>query len=193
MDREWLFISERIDDVSRLCGREHPIYEQVSNYSLALYVLGFLKCPDILSVEDMDEVEAGVILKEFFVPVKKENIPSNYNILKSKDKYLLVIGDPVFPTHFAVLTDMHRLQPLFSKLKIYGTGFDSLTDLENEFVGWEGVGQDDFIFYKMKQPKAVASGLSSNINTIKENGNHFVWNYELTPHQKDELAEVPGK
>jgi len=79
MDREWLFISERISEVSRICDREHPIYEQVSNFSIALYILGLLKCPDILSAEDVDEVEAGAILKEHFVPVQREDVPSNYN------------------------------------------------------------------------------------------------------------------
>ncbi len=153
MEHEWLLISERIDEVSIICDREHPIYEQYSNFSLALYILGFLKCPDIMSAEDVDEAEAGAILKEYFVPVKKGEISSNYNILKFSEKYLLVIGDPAFPSHFAVLTDMNSSQPLFSKLKFYGTGFDSLAELESEFVGWEGVGHDDFIYFKYNSPR----------------------------------------
>lgn len=184
MDREWLFISERLGEVSRICGREHPIYEHVSNFGLALYVLGFFKCEDIMSVEDVDEVEAASILKEHFIPVEKKDIPSNYNILKSKEKYLMVIGDPAFPTHFAVLIDMHRPQPFFSKLKFYGAGYDDLSDLKSEFVGWEGVEEDDFIYYKMRPlHEPVESCLIKQFPTRQEDTEIPALKYEAVNHR----------
>ncbi len=188
MDREWLYISERMGEVSRICGREHPIYEHASNFSIALYILGFLKCPDIMSAEDVEEVEAGEILKEHFVPVKYEEIPSNYNILKSKDKYLLAIGDPLFPTHFAVVTDMHSLQPFFSKIKVYGCGFDSLAELKTEFLGWEGVEQEDFLFYKMKQPKSLKKEVTTKIYIMKSDEEYSVTEYDKRIIEKKEEA-----
>lgn len=192
MNREWLFISERLSEVSRICGREHPIYEHVSNFGLALYILGFFKCRDIMWVDDVEEVEAGCVLKEYFDPIKKEDIPSNYNILKSKEKYLLVIGDPLFPTHFAVLIDMCSLQPFFSKLKIYGTGYDSLSELESEFVGWEGIGRDDFIFYKMKQSTKPEDSLFPWKFDGPESSEFSVSDHEAT-NRKRKIVEVVGK
>ena len=192
MDREWLYICDRLNEVSRLCGREHPIYEHVSNYSLALYIIGFFKSPDIMTVDDLDEVDAGSILKEYFIPIEQAAIASDYNIKKSKEKYLLVIGDPVFPTHFAVLIDRHRLQPFFSKLKIYGTGYDSLAELEDEFVGWEGIGRDDFNFYKMKQSEEPQRVSVSTKSAAGQNDQLSAWDYEEINHY-GKIVEVVGK
>ncbi len=189
MDREWLYISERINEVSRICNREHPIYEQVSNFSIALYVLGVLKCPDILSAEEIDDVEAAAILKEHFVPIQREDVPSNYNILKSEERYLLVIGDPAFPAHFAVVTDMHSLQPFFSKLELYGSGFDSMAELESEFLGKQGIGYDDFTFYKMRQPNTLKKGNPAKIYTIRDDGKYSVWEYQSEKQLKKEATQ----
>ncbi len=193
MDREWLFISERLNDVSRICGREHPIYEHVGNFGLALYVMGFFKCRDIMMVEDVDDVEAGTILKEHFVPVEKEKIPTNYNILKFKEKYLLVIGDPVFPTHFAVLINQHSPQPFFSKLKIYGAGYDSLSELESEFIGWEGIGPEDFHYYRMKSSVEPRTRSLTEEYIDQKIGERLIEDYTAPKRERKRVIEWVGK
>ncbi|XPS83317.1 hypothetical protein Dvar_13350 [Desulfosarcina variabilis str. Montpellier] len=186
MDRKRRFIAERIDEVSKICDRENPIYEQVSNFSIALYVLGYLSGPDVLSVRDMDFVEAGTILKEEFEPIARQDFPPHYSIFKSTDNYLLVIGDPDFPTHFAVVTDMHSPQPYFSKLDLYGSGFDSLAELEREFQGTDGVGEKDFFYYRMRQPALPAKTTPTKIYTLDNSGNYSIWEYQSPTYEKEE-------
>ncbi len=133
-----------------MCDREQPIYEQISSFSIALYVFGYFSCSDLLSADDLDFVEAGSILQEHFIEIEKEKIPSDYQITKSADKFLLVIGDPLFPSHFAVVADIKSPQPYFSKLPFFGSGFDSLKELAREFVGIDDITINDIAYYKMK-------------------------------------------
>jgi hypothetical protein len=178
MNREGLFISERLNEVTRMCDREHPIYEQISNFSVALYVLGHLKCSDLLFADDVDEIEAAAILKEHFVKIDKKNIPADYNICESHEKYLLVIGDPLLPVHFAVVSYMQRERPYFSKIKFYGSGFDSLAELESEFLGKDGIGFDDVSYYRLKTSASRKKNFFEKIYTFKDDGNYSVLEYQ---------------
>lgn len=148
MDPEGLQTSERIEEIMMMCDREHPVYEQISSFSVALYALGFFDCPDLMSFEDVDAHEAAAILKEHFTEVRQAALPAHYRITESKDRYLLVVGDPLFPVHFAALVDTQSPRPLFSKLPFFGSGFDSLEELVGEFVGQDGVTAGDFHFFK---------------------------------------------
>ncbi len=178
MDREGLLTSERIDEVTKMCDREHPIYEQISNFSIALYVFGFFKCSDLLAADDVDDITAGAILKEHFVKIEEKDLPSHYSMYESEEKYLLVIGDPLFPTHFAVVADMNSTRPYFSKLPFYGSGFDSLAELKSEFLGKDGVGYDDLSYYKMRAAAPLRKGASAKIYTISDDGNYSVLEYQ---------------
>ena len=170
MDREGLLISERINEVTMMCDRENPIYEQISSFSIALYILGFFDVEDMLSFDDLDQCEAGEILKENFTQIPEEDLPSDYRITESREKYLLVIGDPLFPTHFAVLADTKSVRPFFSKLRFFGSGFDSLEELISGFVGQDGVTYDD-IHYFRKNISAPVSRLSTpKIYIVKDDG-----------------------
>jgi hypothetical protein len=153
MDRDGPLVLQRIDEVTKMCDREQPIYEQVSGFSIALYVFGYFQCTDLLSADDVDHVAAGSILREDFVAIKKEDIPSDYHIAASLDRYLLVIGDPLFPTHFAVVVNMKDPTPYFSKLPFFGSGFDSLEELKREFIGIDGLTSDDIAYYQLKRPE----------------------------------------
>lgn len=179
MDTEGILVKERIDEILMMCNREQPIYEQISNFSIALYVFGYFSCADLLDADDVDNVEAGSILKEFFDKIEKDNIPSEYHITTSSDRYLLVIGDPIFPTHFAVVADMQSSQPYFSKLPFFGSGFDSLLELKNEFIGIDGLTDKDITYYKMKQP-VLQKQKSPKIYIIKADGNYDVLEYQET-------------
>ncbi|RJR48527.1 MAG: hypothetical protein C4576_08215 [Desulfobacteraceae bacterium] len=144
---------ERIREVTTMCDREQPIYEQISGFTVALHVFGYFTCTDLLSADDVDHVAAGEILREEFVRIRREDIPLDYHIARSQDRYLLVIGDPLFPTHFAVLTDVKSPRPYFSKLPLFGSGFDSLEELKKEFIGIDGLTTDDIAYYKLKRPE----------------------------------------
>ncbi|KJS30451.1 MAG: hypothetical protein VR64_15850 [Desulfatitalea sp. BRH_c12] len=180
MDYEGLLISERIDEVTRLCAREHPIYEHVSNFSAALYIIGHIKSSDMMSADDLDACEAASILKEYFTPVRKEDLPAAYDIRESEDKYLLVIGNPSFPEHFAVLVDMHGAKPYFSKLKFFGCGFDSFEELAAEYLGKDGIGPDDVAYYKMKHAPSVKikASLLRKIYTVRDDGSYSIFEDE---------------
>lgn len=148
MNHECLQITERIEEIMMMCAREDPIYEQVSSFGIVLYALGFFDCPDLMSFQDVDTSEAGVILDEHFTEIKQEALPLDYHITESKDRYLMVVGDPLFPIHFAVLVDNRSSRPFLSKLPFFGCGFDSLEELANEFVGIDDVTQKDIHFFK---------------------------------------------
>jgi len=158
MDHEGPLTLERINEVTKMCDREQPIYEQISGFSIALYVFGHFACSDLLSADDVDHVAAGSILKEDFVEIKKEDIPSDYHIATSLDRYLVVFGDPLFPTHFAVVVNMKDPQPYFSKLPFFGSGFDSLEELKREFIGIDGLTADDIAYYKLKRVEPNEKG-----------------------------------
>jgi hypothetical protein len=176
MDQEGIDVSERIDEITKMCDREQPIYEQISNFSIALYVFGYFSCADLLEADDVDNVEAGTILKEYFDKIAKEDIPSDYRITTSSERYLLVIGDPVFPTHFAVVADIQSTKPYFSKLPFFGSGFDSLDELKSEFVGIDGLTADDIAYYKLTQPMGKREK-PTKIYAVKNDGNYDVLEY----------------
>ncbi|MFC1532689.1 hypothetical protein ACFL7M_04910 [Thermodesulfobacteriota bacterium] len=148
MDHEGLELTERIEEIMMMCAREQPVYEQISSFSIALYTLGFFNCSDLMSFQDVDAHEAAVILSDDFIEIRQEALPSDYCITVSKARYLLVVGDPLFPIHFAVLVNTRSPKPYFSKLPFFGAGFDSLEELEDEFVGIDGVTSKDIRFFK---------------------------------------------
>ena len=151
MDNEGLLVSERIKEIMMMCARENPVYEQISSFSIALYTLGHFDCPDLMSFQDVDAQEATKILNEKFIPVRPEDLPPDYNITESRERYLLVIGDPLFPLHFAVLTDILNARPFFSKLPHFGSGFDSLPELMEEFTRGNGLRPPDIHYFKLNQ------------------------------------------
>lgn len=177
MNTEGILVKERIDETIRMCAREQPVYEQVSNFSIVLYIFGYFSSPDLMSVDDVDNVAAGEILREQFEKIKKEDIPSDYNITASPDRYLLVIGDPLFPSHFAALTDMRSIRPYFSKLPFFGSGYDSLKELKSEFLGIDGLTSDNIHWYKWKRP-VEAIQKSTKIYTIRDDGDYEIMEYK---------------
>ena len=150
MDYDGVLISERMKEVMGVCERNHPVYEQISSFSVALYALGFFDCRDFMSLQDISADQAVEILQTDFWEIKFDEIPDDYQIFNSKERYLLVIGDPLFPIHFAVLTDLSSPSPYFSKLPFFGAGFDSMKELIKDFVGMEGIAADDFHFFLEK-------------------------------------------
>ncbi len=159
MSDEGLQICERIKEIMMMCDREDPVYEQISSFSIALYTLGYFDCPDLMSFQDVDAQEAAAILKEHFTPVNTEAVPWDYNITQSDEKYLLVFGDTLFPLHFAVLTDFRSERPYFSKLPLFGSGFDSLPELLEEFSGYDGINSYDVHYFRMNQEKAPSAAI----------------------------------
>ncbi|RJP86953.1 MAG: hypothetical protein C4518_12865 [Desulfobacteraceae bacterium] len=139
LNSDGLRVSERISEIMMMCDRAHPIYEQISSFSIALYAMGFFEAPDLMSVQDIDSQEAAAILREHFTEVRAEDIPDGYAVSKSKEKYLLVAGDPAFPVHFAMVTDIRSDRPYFSKLPFFGSGHDSLNELMADFSGREDI------------------------------------------------------
>lgn len=153
LDHDGILVSERINEIMMLCDRNHPLYEQVSSYSVALYALGYFDCSDFMSFHDVLVFEAAEILLEEYSPVNCDHIEKNYRISESRERYLLVIGDPLFPVHFAVLVDNSAVRPYFSKLPLFGAGYDSMEELATEFCGKNGVGFEDFHFYQKTSPR----------------------------------------
>ncbi len=148
LNHDGVLVTERINEVLMLCDRSHPLYEQVSSFSVALYALGYFNCSDFMSFHDVLVFEAAEILREEYSPVDYDDIEQDYRIADSRERYLLVIGDPLFPVHFAVLVNNGALRPYFSKLPMFGAGYDSMEELVAEFCGKEGVGREDFRFYR---------------------------------------------
>ncbi len=151
---EGLQILERMKEIMMMCAREDPVYEQISSFSVALYTLGYFDCPDLMSFQDVDAQEAAAILAENFTSVRPEELPEDYHITEFEEKYLLVIGDPLFPVHFGVLVDRRQERPFFSKLPLFGSGFDSLEELMEEFSGYDGICRYDAQYFKMKRGEA---------------------------------------
>jgi len=167
MDQENLQITERIEEIMMMCLREKPIYEDISSFSIALYTLGFFDCSDLLSFDDVDTHGAAAFLKEHFSEIKPEALPRDYRMVESKEKYLLVVGDPLFPIHFAVLVDSQSPSPFFSKLPFFGSGFDSLDELESEFVGIDGITPEDFHFFIKNRYGKIPSASRNKIYVVK--------------------------
>lgn len=141
-------VSERINEATSVCARTNPIYGEISNFSLALYVLGSIDAPDIMSAQDIDMETASVILKENFQKIDASEIPRGYCATGSDDRYLLVLGDPLFPEHFAALVDNESKTPYFSKLPHFGSGLDSVEELRNGFFTEKALGRHDTHYYK---------------------------------------------
>lgn len=153
MNHKRLGIFERMEEVMTMCHRNHPVYDQLSSFSVALYTIGITSagsfdCPDLMSFDDVDSQSAGRILSEHFTRISKESIPSGYHITQNTATYLLVVGDPLYPRHFAVVTNQRSERPYFSKLPLFGAGFDSLDELKREFLGIDGICDSDFRFYQ---------------------------------------------
>ncbi len=141
---------EKIDEVNLMCSRDNPIYEQISNFSIALYVLGCLEAQDLMSVEDMDMCTAAEILQEHFEKIENKDMPVKYSLAGSKEKYLLVLGDTAFPKHFAVVTDTKNKRSFFSKLENIGSGYDSMEELLSEYPGEDGVCRQDIHYFRKR-------------------------------------------
>jgi len=148
MDLNQLLVLERIDEVTMMCARDNPVYEQIGNFSIALYVLGYFEGPDLMSIYDLDVGEASAILRDDFEKIVKSDMPLGYNIAESKERYLLVVGDPDFPAHFAVVVDTTNKRPFFSKLRYMGSGFDTLDELMCEFLGEDGICYGDLHYFR---------------------------------------------
>ena len=152
LDHDGILANERINEIMMLCDRNHPLYEQVSSFSVALYALGYFDCSDFMSFHDVLVFEAAEILREDYSAVDYDDIDNDYRISESRERYLLVIGDPLFPVHFAVLVNNTAVRPYFSKLPLFGAGFDSVEELVAEFCGKDGVGFEDFHYYLKTSP-----------------------------------------
>lgn len=168
MDYDGVLVSERMAEIMTMCDRNNPIYEQVSSYSVALHTLGFFDCPDFMSFQDVSADEAAEILNADFSEIDFEKISKDYHIAESKERYLLVIGDPLFPKHFAVMADKSAERPYFSKLPFFGVGYDSMDELMDEFVGIDGVTPDDFHFYQKKRHGQIPPSSRGKIFIVKE-------------------------
>lgn len=164
---EGLFMCERIEEVMMICARDNPVYEQISSFAIALYILGHFDCTDLMSVQDVEFVQAGQILQDDFIRIRAEDIAADYRITDSAEKYLLVAGDPLFPVHFAVLTDCTSPRPFFSKLPFFGSGFDSFEELVNDFTGIDGVGTDDFYYFRKKPEGGIPAESKGKIYILK--------------------------
>ncbi|MFZ5572255.1 MAG: hypothetical protein ACOZF0_17795 [Thermodesulfobacteriota bacterium] len=164
-----------------MCDRENPIYEQISSFSIALYVLGFFSCPDLMSFEDIDSQEAGAYLRDNFMEIDRKSLPSDYRVTGSKDQYLLVIGDPSRPVHFAVFTDTRSAKPFFSKLHYFGSGFDSLEELQREFLGRDGLDENDIHFFKRKTAQRNAPLETGKIYVARKSGGYSAYR-EINGH-----------
>jgi hypothetical protein len=149
MMMESLLTIERIKEVEMMCARDEPMYEQISNFSVALYVLGCSDSQDLMSIHNFDDLDAADFLRTYFKEISKIELDASYNISRNRDKYLMVLGDPSFPKHFAVIVDMESKRPFFSKLRYFGAGYDSLEDLVNEYSD-DGVdGYEDIHYFKL--------------------------------------------
>ncbi|RJQ75545.1 MAG: hypothetical protein C4519_15665 [Desulfobacteraceae bacterium] len=184
MKHAGLLTAERMDEVMMICARENPVYEQVSNFSIALYVIGHYKCTDLMSLDDVDPSEAASILKEDFHEIAAEELPLSYDIRESDERFLVVFGDPAFPEHFAVLVNSASDKPYFSKLKFFGSGFDSLEELKQEFLGKDGVGWNDIAFFRRKR-SLLKSGDMKKIYTIRDDGSYSIFEDESPLNAKE--------
>ncbi len=148
MKQNQSIVSERIAEVEMMCQRDNPVYEQVTNFSVAFYILNHINATDLMSVEDIDSSAAAQILKDDFEQIKKSEIPNGFKITESDERYLLVIGDPAFPTHSGAIVDMQSKQPFFSKLEHWGCGKDSLNELMQVLSPQKEIGHQDINYYR---------------------------------------------
>ena len=177
MDHEDLLVSERIREVTVMCGREQAIYEQISCFGIALYVLGFFEGDDIMSIEDVENDEAAIILAENFTEIKKEELPFGYHIANSEERFLVVIGELLFPKHFAVLVDTEAKKPFFSKMRYFGSGYDSLDEIMSGFLGEDGLSYEDIHYFRLNRKEARVIPFRSKIYIVKDDGESVVCGY----------------
>ncbi len=167
-DYDGVLVSERMAEIMSMCDRNNPIYEQVTSFSVALYALGFFDCPDFMSFQDVPADEAAEILSTDFSEIHFDDIPEDYQLTQSKERYLLVIGDPSFPIHFAVVAEKNTERPYFSKLPFFGAGYDSMDELVTEFVGIDGVTTEDFHFFRKNRPGRIPSSSLGKIYIVRD-------------------------
>lgn len=168
MDHNGILVMERIDEILTLCDRNHPLYEQVSSFSVVLYALGYFDCPDFMSFHDISVFEAAQILQEQFTPVDQNDISPDYRLTESGERYLLVVGDPLFPSHLALLVDNNGERPYFSKLPLFGAGYDSREELMAEFCGKEGVTPQDFRIFRKNWTAKIPPSALGRIYIVKD-------------------------
>lgn len=164
-----LLIDERIREITMMCDRENPIYEQIGGFSIALYPIGFFDGDDLMSVQDLDSQEAAAVLSEHFEEVSLKEVPPDYHITGSGDHYLLVIGDPTFPEHFALLVDNQSPRPFFSKLRFFGSGFDSLAELVDAFPCEDPSRLPEIHYFRKIRFGEVAPASKGMIYIVKNN------------------------
>ena len=140
--------TDRIDEILMMCPRNCPVYSQISNFSIALYALGYFDAPDLMAVDELDLTEAANVLRDDFTEIPGSNLPTDYCMGESQERYLLVIGDPEFPRHFAVAVDTRDKRPFFSKLRYTGSGYDSLEELMDEFEGEDNMDREDIHYFR---------------------------------------------
>lgn len=170
VDSESLFITERIREIAMMCDREHPIYEQIGGFSIALYPIGFFDGNDLMSIPDLDVREAAAVLSAHFEEVSPKDVPPDYHIAATGDHYLMVIGDPVFPEHFALLVDNRSTRPFFSKLRFFGSGFDSLAELMKAFPCEDPSRVPEIHYFRKIRFGEVASASKGRIYIVKSDG-----------------------
>ncbi|WP_028313681.1 hypothetical protein [Desulfatibacillum aliphaticivorans] len=149
LDIDSVLMMERMDEVENMSARENPIYDQISSFSVALYVLGCCEADDFLSMQDIDECYAAELLKINFVEINKTDITPGYKISNNREKYLMVLGDPVFPKHFAIIVNMEKERPFFSKLRYFGSGYDTLEELIHEYLDEGVTGYEDVHYFRL--------------------------------------------
>jgi hypothetical protein len=151
MRMDSLLMVERINEVEKMCDRNNPIYEQISCFSIALYVIGCFDSQDLISVDDLDDFDAADFLKENFEEIAKTDMARGYNMADCDERYLVVLGDPELPKHFAVVADLESKRPFFSKLKFLGAGYDNLEELLTEYKDEGVTGYEDVHYFKLKE------------------------------------------
>jgi hypothetical protein len=165
------FISERIREITMMCDREHPVYEQIGSFSIALYPIGFFDgAQDLMEIPDLDAQEASALLAEHFEEVSFKDIPPDYHITTSSDHFLLVIGDPMFPEHFALLADNQSPRPFFSKLRFFGSGFDSLTELMEAFPGENTTRLPEIHYFRKIRFGEISPASKAKIYIVRNDG-----------------------
>jgi hypothetical protein len=168
---EGFLIDERIREITMMCDREHPVYEQIGSYSIALYPIGFFEGgEDLMAIPDLDAQEAAALLAEHFEEVSFKDIPTDYHITTSTDHFLLVIGDPLFPEHFALLTDNRSRRPFFSKLRFFGSGFDSLAELMDAFPGENSTRLPEIHYFRKIHFGVLPPASKGKIYILKDDG-----------------------
>lgn len=161
MIMESLRTMERIREVEIMCTRDEPLYERISNFGVVLYVLGCADCDDLMSMEDIDDRDAADFLRSHCSKLSKIEMDGCYRVSDSAEKYFMVLGDPAFPKHFAVIVDMRSKRPFFSKLRYFGAGFDSLEELLNEYSDSGVAGYEDVHYFRLEKKRQHTASAQS--------------------------------